>query len=465
MTRPNLQRFAHVSLLILLLGLTFPVFAQTRVKPGMNFFSIKQDVELGRQAAQESEQHLPILNDPESNDYIVDLGRKLARNTDMPDLPWQFKMVNASDVNAFALPGGFVYVNRGLIEAAETEGELVGVLCHEISHVTLRHGTNQVSKAMLAQAPLSILGGTIGEKGILGQLAQLGIGVGANLTFMKFSRTAESQADLVGVQLMARSGYDPGEMVRMFQMLEGLGKGEPTKIEQWFLSHPTPENRIGRLRQEIAQIKRSPNPIQNLPRFNTVRNHLRALPPAPKAKAQQPSGGPSGSGGKPEPPSNTMTTYRHPQRLYTLAYPSNWKVAGGGTGVVFAPEGGIESVGNQSHIVYGALINLFEPHDRSGTRRARTLREAVDDLVDHLIQGNPYLSPAGERKADRLAGAEAIRVRLSGQPKGGRTEVVELIARGHEKELIYIAFIAPEEEFKIYEPTLREMARSMRVGE
>ncbi|MBI1748960.1 MAG: M48 family metalloprotease [Acidobacteria bacterium] len=454
-----------VTLVIIAVGFLLAVHGQTKIKPGMNLFSPAQDVELGRQAAQETEQHLPILNDPDSTAYINRLGKTLVKNTNMPDLPWQFKLVNASEVNAFALPGGFIYVHRGLIEAADTEGQLVGVLCHEISHVTLRHGTNQVSKAMLAQAPLSFLGGVSGGKGLFAQLAQLGIGVGTNLTFMKFSRTAETQADLAGVQLMVRSGYNPEEMVRMFETLEHLSKGTPSKFEMWFASHPTPENRIGRLNQEIGQLQVAPHSIKNSMQFNAIRRRLHGMPPAPKTPAPTPTKSHPESQQRPEPPSQRLAAYRHPQNLYSVSYPANWKALESGSGALFAPEHGVVQTGDQQRIVYGVLINLFEPHSRHADPGKLTLSESTDELVDHLIHGNPYLAQINERQRGRLAGAEAITVTLAGTPKHGRAEIVELIARKVGAEIFYITLIAPEAEFRTYQPAFRAMSRTLRIFE
>jgi predicted Zn-dependent protease len=259
------------------------VWPQTKVEPGMNFFSVEQDVEMGREAAQEVERQLPILDDSMTNQYISDLGKRLAKKSSMPDLPWQFKVVNSPEVNAFALPGGFIYVNRGLIEAAETEGQLVGVLGHEISHVTLRHGTNQLSKAMLAQAPLALLGGKLESGGWRAALAKMGTAFVINSVFLKFSRTAERQADVVGVQVMHAAGYDPRQMAGMFEILRRLQGQDPSKLEQFFASHPSPENRIERIHQETANLPPLRNPVVNTQRFQSVQSRVKSLPPPPKA--------------------------------------------------------------------------------------------------------------------------------------------------------------------------------------
>jgi len=160
------------------LTLASSAFAQrTPLKPGgMNFFSPQQDVELGQKVAQDAERQLAMLNRPQVDDYLNRLGRRLAANAPGEKHPYQFKCVNDSTINAFALPGGFLYINRGTIEAASNEAELAGVMGHEIGHVALRHGTNQASKQYLAQAPLAILGSVLGGNSAGAILAQVGTG-------------------------------------------------------------------------------------------------------------------------------------------------------------------------------------------------------------------------------------------------------------------------------------------------
>lgn len=458
----NMIKRAIAFLIVAALVPAGAALAQTKVKPGMNFFSLEQDIEIGREAAREVEQKMPMLDDREVGRYISNLGMKLARRSDYPDLPWRFKVVNAREVNAFALPGGFIYVNRGLIETAETEGQLAGVLAHEISHVTLRHSTNQLSKAMLAQAPLAALGGLVGG-GVVGQLSQLGIAMGVNLAFMKFSRSAETQADIVGTQLMVRAGYDPNEMVRMFELLERQRKREPSKFEQWFSSHPIPEKRSERIRQEIALLKPRGELIQSTEAFDSIRARLRGMPAAPKGQPQpaaeeQPRGNPPR-------PSTDFRLYSHSRGLFSIFYPANWRVAGeSGSGALLAPEGGIVRIGNQEQIVYGVLINIFEPHRRRGARAAMSLEDAVDELIDALMRGNPHLSEVSMRRRDRLAGAPAITTTLSGTPPTGRPEAVWLAARWYDDNLLYLLLIAPQDEFRAYEPTFRAMLRSLEVG-
>ena len=221
------------------------VLGQTRVVAPKNPYSLDKDVQLGRQAANEVERKLPILNNSFIQSYVARVGQRLAESIppdyQHPEFRYSYKVVDVKEVNAFALPGGFTYVNRGLIETAENEAQLAGVIAHEISHVALRHGTAQVAKAQKYQtgsAIAQVLGAVIGGVGgaAVGGLGQMGIGA----AFLRFSRDFERQADTLGAQIMARAGYDPRELANMFRILERLGgKSGP----EWLSDHPNPGNR------------------------------------------------------------------------------------------------------------------------------------------------------------------------------------------------------------------------------
>src|ERR1051326_2230843 len=215
---------------------------RTKLKPGFNLFSTQQDIEMGRKSAQEAERQLRILNDQEAATYINTLGQNLASHAPTNEkYPFQFKIVNDTAINAFALPGGFIYVNRGAIDAADNESQIAGVMAHEISHVVLRHGTHQISRAYVAQAPLAVLGGVLGAGSMGSILGQLGVGFGLNSLFLKYSRDAETQADLMGTQILHDAGYDPRAMVNFFEKLHQVSK---ERTSQFFSDHPVPENRI-----------------------------------------------------------------------------------------------------------------------------------------------------------------------------------------------------------------------------
>ncbi|HET9251701.1 MAG TPA: M48 family metallopeptidase [Candidatus Eisenbacteria bacterium] len=269
-----------------LLTLAPNLAAQTRVTPGFNLFSPEQDVQVGRQSAAQVERQIPLVRDARATEYINRIGRRLAANAPGPKFPYTFKVANLSDVNAFALPGGPIYVHRGLIERVRSEGELAGVLAHEIAHVGLRHPTNQASKAYVAQAGLGIIGALLGDREASTgtQIMQAVGGLGLNAIFLRYSRKAETEADIAGTQILARSGYDPMDMARFFQYLRSLSGREPSRIQRFFSDHPSPSDREARIRQEVALLgsAQARAPVGGLA---SVQSSLRRLPPARSLQA------------------------------------------------------------------------------------------------------------------------------------------------------------------------------------
>jgi predicted Zn-dependent protease len=246
---------------------------------GFNLYSPEQDVELGRQAAREVEQQLPLLSNARVDGYVGEVVSRLARYAPGPEFRYQAKTVNAADINAFALPGGFLYVNRGLLEAVRTEGELAGVLAHEISHVALRHGTKQATKGAAAQTGLDLLTQILGRKdNRSGQIAGVVGGIGLNAAFLHFSRDDEKEADQSGARIMAHAGYDPMEMATFFDLLAQQRKSNPGKVAQFFSSHPEPGDRAQLIRQ--AGYERGGRERQ-VGDIRVIRQELQRLPPAP----------------------------------------------------------------------------------------------------------------------------------------------------------------------------------------
>src|SRR5580765_219205 len=235
--------------------------AQTQIKLHSNKYSPADDVRLGRQAAAEAEQQFPLLRDAEVNAYVERVGQRLVAaippEFQHPEFHYYFKVLNASDINAFALPGGPMYVNRGMIQAARSEGEMAGVMAHELSHVALRHGTAQATKAQkyaLGAGIAGVLGSIFGGPAA-GQIAQGTVGV----YFMKFSREYETEADLLGARIMANAGYDPRDLANMFQTIQRQGGGGGG----WFSDHPSPANRYERINQEAQYLQ-----VRNVQRDN-----------------------------------------------------------------------------------------------------------------------------------------------------------------------------------------------------
>ena len=228
-----------------------------RPAAAINLFSVGQDEQIGRQAARDAERQLPMVRDASVERYVNAIVQRLATSAPGPRFEYRARVVNAADLNAFSLPGGFLYVNRGLIEAVRNEGELAGVLAHEMAHVAQRHGTSQVSKAYGAQLGVGLLAGLLGGRDHrLGLAEQVVGGLGLNALFMKFSRNAENEADRVGAQMMSRAGYDPMAMASFFDLLAAEQRRNPGAVSQFFSSHPAPRDRAANIRAQSARLER-----------------------------------------------------------------------------------------------------------------------------------------------------------------------------------------------------------------
>ena len=217
---------------------------------GMDWYSIEKEIRLGKEYAQQLEQSMRMVQDPVINEYVNRIGQNLVRNSDAK-VPFTIKVVDDDSVNAFALPGGFFYVNTGLILAADEEAELAGVMAHEIAHVAARHATRNATRAELANLlsiPLIFVGGGIGYA------AREAVGIGLPMTFLKFSRGFEAEADYLGLQYMYKAGYDPNAFVAFFEKLEAQEKKKPGTLAKAFSTHPQTPDRIQKSQQEIATI-------------------------------------------------------------------------------------------------------------------------------------------------------------------------------------------------------------------
>lgn len=246
--------------------------------------STQQEVELGTQYMQQINAQLPIVKDPEVNRYINVLGDSIAQLTSRGDLPWQFFVVNSDEVNAFAVPGGYIYVNRGLIERARNLSELAGVLGHEIGHVVKRHTVKQMQQQQGASVGVTL--GCVLLDVCSSDIAQAGINLGASALFAKFSRDDEQQADEVGIDNVVRAGISPKGIPEMFQILLDERQSNPGAVELWFGTHPTEESRIADTQRIIDQI--DPAILRSLtydsPRFHDFKQRVHELPPAPVAR-------------------------------------------------------------------------------------------------------------------------------------------------------------------------------------
>jgi len=244
------------------------------VGKGLNWYSLEKEIALGKQLAQEVERQAKIIDDPIIAEYVNRVGQNLVRNSDAK-VPFTIKVIDTEDVNAFALPGGFFFVNSGLILKADTEAELAGVMAHEIAHVAARHGTRQATRAEvanLATIPLIFMGGWAGYG--IRQAASVLIPVG----FLQFSKAFESEADMLGLQYMYKTGYDPEAFVDFFEKLESLEKKKPGTMSKVFSTHPPTDDRIVSAQKNIQiMLKEQPQYVVTTSEFNDVKGRLAML--------------------------------------------------------------------------------------------------------------------------------------------------------------------------------------------
>ena len=254
------------------------------VGKGVNFYSLEKEIALGKQLAQEVERTSKMIDDPVVTEYVNRVGQNLVRNSDA-QVPFTIKVIDSDIVNAFALPGGFFYVNSGLILRAQEESELAGVMAHEISHVTARHGTKQATKADIIQIG-AMAAMIFVPYGWAGYGIYEGMNLAIPLTFLKFSRDAEREADFLGIQYMYKAGYDPNSYVTFFERIQADEKRRPGTIPKVFSTHPPTPERITDAQKEIARILPEKDEyIVTTSEFDSVKSRLRNVMFAKKTQA------------------------------------------------------------------------------------------------------------------------------------------------------------------------------------
>jgi Zn-dependent protease with chaperone function len=460
-----------LSRIVLVITLTATtVAAQTKVTPPKNKYTPEQDVQIGREAAQEVRREYPLIDDRQIANYLERLGDRLVeaapRELNNPVFEYSFTPVNLKDINAFALPGGPMFVNRGMIEAAQREGEVAGVMAHELAHVLLRHGTANATKAQgfqigaLAGAIAgAVIGGGWGN--VIAQGSQFGLGT----WLMKYSREYEKQADLVGAQIMARAGYDPRDLAHMFETIQKQGgNGGP----EWLSSHPNPGNRTQYITQEASQLRIGPRPSEQ--GFTQVRARLSQMAPARTMAELERSGGVGGNGGGRStgsvgrigeavpPPSRQYQTVRGGQ-LFTVSVPSNWQAVSSNSSIKYVPMNAYGEYEGQTTLTHGVELGVARASSRN-------LDQATETLIDGFIRGNSGMRIGGREQYARLSGREAIVTPLEGRSALGGVERVEvhttMLSNG---DLFYLLTVAPDREYGSYGQAFNRVINSVRIND
>lgn len=430
--------------------------AQKAITPSRwNLFSREQDVQLGREAASQIERQVAVVENRTVNDFVQNMGRRLAAQPEAGGYPYTFKVVYDKSINAFALPGGPTYVHTGLINAADNEAQVAGVLAHEIAHVALRHGTTQVTKANAANLILGLGGAILGGGGsMLGQLAQLGAGLGANSLLLKFSRDAESDADIVGARIMAKAGYDPVEMARFFEKLEAQERRSGGSVPQFLSDHPSPGNRVKAVSAEVRSMPSRQYSKGDGAELSRVQNTIQSLPVPPKANTDfRNSGDPTNSR-----PSSRLKQFRG--RGVALNYPENWQVfqSQGASEVTIAPRDGIVASNGQADVAYGSIIGIVPLRQRNGVEA--DTRAWLNDM----LQRNRSLRVGDSRRVQVAGGPGMLNILYGTSAYRGQREVIAAVTGDHPEGLFYMLLIAPESEYQRAQPVFESMIQSVQFS-
>jgi beta-barrel assembly-enhancing protease len=452
--------------------------------PGRPGMSKEKQEQLGLKTAAEVYKQMPVLPDSSPvTQYVQQLGKKL--QTVIPgkySWPYQFHVVQQTDINAFALPGGPIFVNVGTINSADNEAQLVGVLAHEMSHVYMQHSAKQAPKQEWANI-LGALGGLLG--GAAGDLAKMGIQLGAGTILMKYSRGDEAQADEVGAVIMYKANYDPRQMAQFFAKLEKLvGTGGP----QFLSDHPNPGNRVEAVDREIAnwppeqylatskQFLQAKDVAKGIKAYNAKEisdgaktglwaqqnRKAGAIPPGldspdtpPAASAE--SATVSNVSYQQVAPSADFKTFQASD--FSISYPSNWQAAAGQNSATIAPAAGV----GQNAIAYGAIASNVQNAD------ANSINDATQALIQNLQQTNPGLKVYESPRKIQVVGAEALSTLLTGNSpvqEGGQAlperDWLVTIQRPN-GGMLSVVFIAPEKQFSQLQSTYQKMLDSLQV--
>ena len=444
--------------------------AQTEIKLPKNKYTPEQDVKLGREGAAEVRKQYPVIDDPAITKYLTSLGDRLVAVAPAalknPAYEYSFTPVNLKEINAFALPGGPMFVNRGMFDAAAAEGEVVGVMAHELSHVLLRHGTANVSKAQNPWLQIGQLAGQIGGAMVGGQLGSL-IGQGAQFglgtLLLRYSRDFEKQADLLGAQIMAKAGYDPRQLARMFETIEKSSKSSGSSGPQWMSSHPNPGNRTVYITKE-AEMLTIAEPADQAG-FMPIKTTFAALP-VPKsmnepsrANAANDAPAAAGTPGQPIPPPAKEYQTISGGKIFEASVPSNWTPIQGQGAIRVVPQNGYGPMNGQTVFTHGVEFGLSKA-------ATRDLAEATKAWLQAVAQSNPELKLAGEQRQIKISHRGAIATPLvNPSPLGGRELVGVYTTFLVDGTMFYYLTVVPEKDLAALQETFQRIGESIRLND
>ena len=495
----NRTSFTRALALILICALTSPAWAVTpstpqMPNPGKVRMSRTDQQKLGFQAMGEVYKQMPVLPDSSPlTQYVQKLGAKLVKQIPQQySWPYEFHVIAQKEINAFALPGGPMFINIGTIAAAQNEAQLAGVMAHEMSHVYMQHSAKQATSTKRTIAEIIGAAGGILGGSALGNLARAGIQFGAGTMLLSYSREDEAQADAVGAIILYKAGYNPIELANFFEILNKQGGSPP----QFLSDHPAPGNRANAIAKEIkpwpaqkyagnsqsfltankqaggAKTYTSQEIADGAKQGRWARENIQsgAVPEGLKqtvAAGATPAAGAPGTTQKAETVSNVTLEQVRPSsdftqfkgNAFTISHPSNWTETAGQNSLTIAPKAGV----GQNSIAYGVVVSTVQDTN------ANSLDQAAQDLIQNLQQSNPGMRQNGSitsasvngtpgRQVD-LSSASPIQVNGSSIPERDRLVLVPSSSGNY----LYMIFIAPERDFGVLEPTFEKMQGSLRI--
>jgi Zn-dependent protease with chaperone function len=434
----------------LVLGVLLLAAAQS-----INFFSTQQDIEIGSESAREAERSValaPISSAP--HQYVASVGRRVVQNKSLPALKYRFRIVNSHDIHSAGFPGGAVYLNRGLLDVASTDDELAAILAHEVSHVASRHGTVQLSRQLLVQAPIAIAAGTPASQVWKDEITKLGVALGMDAPFLRYSREQEVEAGLMAVRLMADARYDPRAFQTLLEKVQEAQTADAPRALAFAFNHPQTHElhpEIALLIEGLATPARTARASAD---FHAFRSGLMRLP-EPTAKSVVATDAAAAPGVLPN-------VFTHAMDFYGLSYPEEWQVTRTGPhGAMIAPADGVQSSRVGDDLTRGVMFDLFAV---PVTDRALTLEQATNRLIIFLRQRNQSLRIVpGAQMQTLVSDDQGLRTVLIGRSDAtGQSEVAWVVTRLYFQSLFYMVFVAPEDEFPSYQPVFEQMIRSVR---
>jgi len=426
--------------------------------PGINFFSIEQDIDIGNESAAEAKKQLNVVKDVQINQYIRAIGQRVLAGSSSNMIRHEFYVVNSNDVNSLAFPNGAIFLYRGLLSLTSNDAEIAGIVVHELGHVMSRHATSQLSRQLLVQAPVSIAAGLPSGDGWKDQLTRLGVVFGINAPFLHYSPEQEIEASKIAAKLLAAAHFDPDGFDRVVQKVIDAGKKSEGPMQAFLYNHAiTLENGKEEVERDPIDTSLVRNPRSSA-EFRTFQTELSKLPKPLNDKPPVVMADPM------------PNAFHHPSNYYRLNYPDGWQVVRTGqNGAIIAAPGGLNTTTAGDDVAYGVMVDMF---DLSTSDKPLTLEQATDRLIVYLRQRNQTVRavPGAQSPVfinDEL-GLRTVLLRGGLVRNGNSTltepsEVLWLVTKMYYQNLFYMVCVAPEEEFPSRQPIFEQIIRTIQI--